>query len=131
MNSNNALYNGEVIPIKPSMAVLTEFTLNGWTPEEIDRELSMESLKNEEDVFPLEGYKGGVGYMFDWGHVIEKLSPPDDGVPCYLATWEFCLDEILSRAHRSGMHLSDLCDICFEYLDNLDSIVDPDFQTIN
>lgn len=121
MNPNNALYNGETVPVEPSAAVLTELMLSGWTQEKINHALSEKPWKVEEYIYgsPLEDYKRGFGYLFDWGHVIQKFSPPDEDVPCYFVTWDYCLDGMLSRAHREGLQLVDLCDMCEKYLENM------------
>ena len=112
--SNSLFLRGETVPVRPSTAVLTEFMRNGWTQEDLDRALSDRPWDENnfalcpEPAFaesPLESYKGSVGYLFDWGHVIEIHGAPFEGVPCYSVTWEFCLDTILSKTHRVGGNL--------------------------
>ena len=118
--SNNALLNGVTTSVQPSAAVLTEFMRNGWTQEDIDRMLSDATWDPDGySESPLEAYKGGAGYLFDWGHVIERHYAPIENTPIYGVTWNFCLDAMLSKAHRGGINLGELCDLCLDYLEDV------------
>lgn len=117
---NDALLKGIASPVQPSAAVLTEFMRNGWSHEDIDRMLSDEPWDpNGYAESPLEAYKGGVGYQCDWGHIIESHCSPEEDTPVYGVSWNFCLDAMLSKAHRAGFNLDELCDICLYYLEDV------------
>lgn len=119
---NDLFLNGVVVKIEPSTAVLTEFMRNGWTQNDVLHALSSNLWKDEDGLeeSPLEVYKGGLGYFFDWGHVIESNSEPCDDVPCFVVNWNFCLDDVLTMAHRAGKNLDDLCDLCLEFFEEID-----------
>ena len=128
--SIDKFWRGEVVPVAPSAAVITTFMLNGWTHEDVARALSQEPWDAEnfakcpdEPMFaesPLEAYKGGVGYQFEWGHVIECFGAPvDDYVPNYCIFWEFCLDDILTKFHQEGRHLDELSDLCLDFIESV------------
>lgn len=119
---SNEFLKGLAVPVEPSTAVLTEFMRNGWTQNDIVRALSATPWKEDEgcEESPLEKYKGGVGYFFDWGHVIESHGDPFEDVSCFYSSWEFSLDGMLSKAHQVGFCLDDLCDLCIEFIGNLE-----------
>jgi len=109
----------------PSGSLLALFSRMGMSQEAIDQEVNR--LKNQLEQFedlstesPLDLYKGGVGYRFKWGHIVENYGAPDEDTPCFTVSWDVCLDEILSKAHNFGMHLDQLCYLCERFLYSLD-----------
>lgn len=121
MQTNNDFYIGATVSVKPSAAVINEFMRNGWTQETVEHALSSNKWKEQEgyEESPLQEYKQGSGYIFDWGHVIEGYSSPLEDSPCHVMSWDFCLDEALNKAHSQDMCLHEFSNLCEEFLSGL------------
>jgi hypothetical protein len=66
---------------------------------------------------PLHCYHAARGYRFAWGHVIERLLPPDAASPTDLLLWDFILTAAQRQYHAAGGNLDELADMALVFLD--------------
>ncbi len=114
MNTDDFLL-GRARPILPSNSCINELIATGIAKEEI--QTFLETRITNEKCRPLQIYADARGYTYEWGHIIEKVSfLVEDGEISHYASWDFCLDGLLSKFHRKGLRLHDLSVLCQDIL---------------
>ena len=116
MNADDILLGRSKL-VLPSGPFINELIKNGVTKKEI-KEFLETGIVNER-CRPLQIYSNARGYSYEWGHIIEKVSfLVEDGEIFHYASWNFCLDELLSEFHVKGLRLQDLSILCLDILLN-------------
>ncbi|OIQ96350.1 hypothetical protein GALL_216270 [mine drainage metagenome] len=114
MNVDDFLF-GRAQPMQPSQPIISDLIVNGVPMKEI-KEFLETGIANE-NCRPLQIYSDARGYKYEWGHIIEKVSfLVEDGEISHYASWDFCLDGLLSKFHRKGLRLHDLSVLCQDIL---------------
>lgn len=134
INNSDDFLLGKTQRIKPTIQIQNEIEKNGACPKMIKKFLATEFIENKSCA--LSCYVKAEGYSFQWGHILEDISEiEDDGKKIRLASWNFCLDDLLVKFHEVGLHLDDLSQMCIDVIFSAEKRMNfraqiPDYITV-
>jgi hypothetical protein len=114
INDKDDVLFGCTQKIGPSTEIISELVKNGKSPMEIDIFLNTGISVKEYET--LHCYLDAAGYRYEWGHIIEVVSPLADDETHNFCSWNFCFDDLLKIFHDKGYYLEDLSRFCFYLL---------------
>jgi hypothetical protein len=103
----NDVLTGRTVPLSPA-----PITLEVWQAI-----LPPDILDPAYPDSPLHCYHEARGYRFAWGHVLERLLPPDPEAPEGLLLWDVVLEDGQRQYHAAGGNLEALADMALVCLD--------------